>query len=793
MDRRRSHPWEPVLPEVGRPQQYTGGEWNLELPPPAHLPRVTLVYPDVYELGMSNLGLSVLRHVLLSSGGLDVRRAFHPAPDMLEVMRREGLPWVDLEDGSPVGGSRVVGFGVAAESLYTNVLGLIDLAGMPLRSEDRAEEHPLVLLGGGGLSNPLPLAPFADLFFLGEVEERAEELFRLLAGPGGREKRLEAAGRVPGVWVPLHGPKRVELQRVGRLREEWAPVDQLVPTARISHDRAVVEVARGCTRGCRFCQASQLGRPVREREPGVSVDLLRRALRSTGWEKGGLLSLSLSDHSGIRELMELAGTLEEELRVRVGRPSLRPDTVCRLSGAGIGSGNLTMAPEAGSERLRDIINKPLSDGELLGAVDAAFGMGAASVKLYFMVGLPGETPEDVRAISELAGELASVAGRHGRRPRKAVNLALSPFVPKAHTPFQWSRVLPPEEAWERIRAVRRGARGVSVSWNSPRVALVEAVLGLGGAGIADLLEEAFRLGARFDAWTDRFDWGLWSGVLERRRHQWEHLLRERDPREEPDWGFVDTGVSGDWLRSERERALERQPTPDCRVSGCLGCGACGGEAVRAGEGDRPATRPDGSPERAGEIRAVLRARYAKEGLGRFSSHLDMVRMWSRTARRSGLPLSYSGGYVSRPRLHFGPALALGIPSRSEYVDLLLEEVPEGDPGELLAGSLPVDYRLLGTAMMPPGTPPPEEEAALSVWELRPAGEPGDDLEEALAGLPGHVRSESRGKGVVRVVAACTARPDRALAGAGLEADGLVRSDLLRVDGSSLMDPPSNEG
>ncbi len=274
------HPYERFLQKVQRPQQYTGGEWNLDTSLIGK-PRVTLVYPDVYELGMSNFGLVILRHILLSSGQFDVRRAFCPSPDMDEIIGSENLDWVDLEGYDPVRQSRVVGFGISSEVLYTNVLHLIARMGLPLRSIDRDDKAPIILFGGGGLGNPLPLAPFADIIFLGEIEERGLPLFRVLTDAGSRSERLAEAAEIPGVYVPVIGKKQVEIQRIESLRIEDAPVEQLVPNSRISQDRAVIEIARGCTRGCRFCKASQLYRQVRERPPQEAIDLLDRLLTYT--------------------------------------------------------------------------------------------------------------------------------------------------------------------------------------------------------------------------------------------------------------------------------------------------------------------------------------------------------------------------------------------------------------------------------------------------------------------------------------------------------------------------------
>ncbi|OPL17942.1 MAG: hypothetical protein AVO35_07220 [Candidatus Aegiribacteria sp. MLS_C] len=741
------HPYRRYLLNIGRPQQYTGGEWNSLLPPKegsleAGLPRVTLVYPDVYELGMSNFGLSILRHVLIGTGRFQVRRAFSPAPDLDATITAESLPWVDLEGWQPVVESRVVGFTVPCESLYTNILHLIDLMGLPLRSADRSGDQPLLVFGGGGLANPLPLAPFADLIFLGEVEEQAERLFTLLAGEGSRRGRLKAAAEVPGVYVPSLGRRKVELQRVSSLKTSHAPVDQVVPNARVSQDRAVVEIARGCTRGCRFCQASQLYRPVRERSAEDALSILDAVLCSTGWEKAGMLTLSLSDHSQLPRLLEGMERVTAKHHAASSMPSMRPDTILRIEEGYDVTGRLTIAPEAGTPELRNRINKPMEDGTILEAVRTVFSSGARGVKLYFIVGLPMETEEDVRGIGRLALEVAKVSREFRLNPRKTVTVALSPFVPKALTPLQWAPQMKEEEIWRRIGIVRRiCGRKVNLSWNSPRVAAVEAILSLGDDGTtADVLEEATRRGARFDAWTDMFRWDIWSRIIEEYPVLEERLRLGLDQRESLPWEFISTGVSRDFLEREYRLYGEGETTTDCRISGCWNCGACGGgrgtrEEKGSGRLLPNTTRVNAAPpgEDEGGSAGVLRVRYSKKGAAAYTSHLDTVRMWGRVLRRSGLPVSWSGGYVRRPRVQFGPPLPLGMESVAEYVDIRLETSPGSDPGALLSGFMPAGFNVEETWILGDGASSPDKSPVAAVYTVVRSEFWNGDREKELAG------------------------------------------------------------
>ncbi len=669
------------------------------------------MYPDIYELGMSNFGLVILRHILLSSGQFDVRRAFCPAPDMDLIITRENLDWVDLDGRDPVRSSRIVGFSIPSEALYTNMLHLITRMGLALRTSGRNEDSPIILCGGGGLANPLPLAPFTDVFFLGEIEEKGVDLFSILASDDSRMNRLRKANEIPGVWVPGLGRKPVELQRIGKLRMEYAPLKQLVPVSKISQDRAVVEIARGCSRGCRFCQASQLYRPVRERPPAEAVNLMDEILTSTGWEKSGLLTLSLSDYSDLPELLTGMDIIAGKHHASIGRPSMRPDTINRLEeNCGI-TGRITIAPEAGTESLRQKINKPLSDKVILDAVDTVFRMGAKGVKLYFMVGLPEESDDDIRGIGELALKIAAITRNHGRNPRKSVTIALSPFVPKAQTPLQWFPQMSESELRRRIRMVRNACgRKVSVSWNSPAVAVVEGLLSLGDDGdTADMLEKAVSLGARFDAWTDRFRWDIWKELIDEFDHLRSKLQNGTKPGGNLPWSFISTGVSEAYLQSEYRKYSEGKNTPDCRENGCGGCGACTGDTAGV---DTPSPDPPvGQTASAAGSPAVLRIRYSKKGCGALTSHLDMVRMWGRILRRSDLPVSWSDGYVSRPRVHFGPPLPLGIASIAEYLDIQLNTIPGSGVEELLNRFMPTGFRVEETWLLAPDTSPPDGDSA----------------------------------------------------------------------------------
>lgn len=710
----------------------------------------------------------MVRELLLFRGGFDVRRAFHPAPDMMELLRRKGLPWVDLERGDPVAGSRVVGFGLPSEMLFTNLLSLLDLMGLPLRSADRGETAPLIIAGGGGISNPIPLMPFVDAFFLGDAEAGSEDVFEILAGEGSRGERLIRVASMKGVLVPGVTSGPVRPARIGSLEECRAPVTQIVPTGAIVHDRAVVEIARGCTRGCRFCQAGQLSRPVRERTPETCISLMEASLDSTGYEEGGFLSLSYSDYSGIDQLSGKVAHLEKTRGVRLSQPSLRPDTLRRMAGGRNLKGKVTIAPEAGSPELRKRIGKPFTDQEILEAVRAAAAMGATGVKLYFMVGLPWETDEDLLAV----GALAERAARLGRR-RWEVSVSLSPFVPKPHTPLQWAAQQPPDEVRRRMKIVRSRCRRAKVSWNDPDAARIEAAIALGGHDFPEILQEAYGRGAVFDAWTDLFRGDIWYGLV------------PSDPPPPPGldeplpWaGVVETGVCPDWLVTEYRRAEAGVVTPDCREGGCTGCGACSGVIPDLPSGTPEVSLP-GTPA-ADPAAARLRIRYSKQGLARFTSHLDSVRMWGRAVRRACIPVCLGAGFVRRPGLKFGYPLPLGMTSRAEYLDIMLRE--NLDPGEAMTrlnSALPEGFSVLGAKLVPVAEPSPD--TGVTVEYFIAGVETG-----ILRGAPGVL--ETRGEKVRVDGSRRESRPDRLLEAMGVEYGPVERTEVYSRGASDQLVP-----
>ena len=595
---------EHILPRVQKPARYTGGEYNAVVKDRRAVDvRYALCFPDTYEIGMSNLGVRILYGLMNEMDGVWCERVFAPWGDMEEEMRREGIPLYGLESGDSIADFDLIGFSLGYEMAYTNVLNMLDLAGLPLRSGERTELSPIVVAGGTCAFNPEPLAPFVDLFVLGEGEDVSVEiiqLYRQAREEGwGKEEFLTAAARIPGVYVPslyevsYHGdgtvaavtplegaPARVTKRIVQDFDKSYFPVKTIVPSTEIVHDRVMLEVFRGCIRGCRFCQAGYAYRPVRPRNPQRLVQQGIEACRDSGYQEMPLSSLSTSDYRALEGLCD--GLLEwcEPNKVSLSLPSLRADNFSlglmervqhvRKSG-------LTFAPEAGTQRLRDAINKNVTEEEILRSCRTAFSGGWSSVKLYFMLGLPTETDEDVLGIAELAEKVYKAWKECTPNPKRGVTITVSTacFVPKPHTAFQWEAQVSMEEYRRRVKLLRDNMRGRSIryNWHDPDTSFLEAVFSRGDRQVADVIEEAWRQGAKFDAWSEYFDFDRWMAAFDACGLDpafYANRVREKD--EVLPWSVTSTGVTTPFLWRERERAYQAVITPDCRVQ-CTGCGA----------------------------------------------------------------------------------------------------------------------------------------------------------------------------------------------------------------------------
>lgn len=592
---------EPLLRRVERPARYIDGEWGA-VHGDGGAYRVVLAYPDAYEIGQANQGLAILYERLNATDGVTAERTYVPLADMAEELRAARIPLFSLESCCAVEDFDLIGITLPYELTYTNVLELLDLAGVPLHAAERSEEHPLVVAGGPCAYNPEPVSPFFDAILIGEGEEAVLDIARAhqeaKESAASRRETLEAIARVPGVYVPMlyesdpggglratgGAPDVVVKRAVRDLTAYSPPLCPVVPYMDVVHDRLTVEVLRGCTRGCRFCQAGMVYRPVRERTADDVVRDVMAGLACTGYEEVSLTSLSTTDHSQLEEILRRLTTRLESTGISISLPSLRVDafsvSMARLVSAGRKSG-LTFAPEAGTQRLRDVINKNVAEEDLVDTVSRAFSAGWRRVKLYFMIGLPTETDADIEGIGALVSRVLATAREAvspGDRGSVRVAVSVSTFVPKAHTPFQWGGQVDQAEIVRRQELLRTviPRKGVDLSWHDAEVSFLEAVFARGSREVAEVIETAWKDGARFDAWTERFDLARWLRAFETAGvDPAEIATRDFNSSDALPWDHISPGVSREYLWRERERALEGRVTADCSLGGCTGCDVCG--------------------------------------------------------------------------------------------------------------------------------------------------------------------------------------------------------------------------
>lgn len=595
---------ERILPRVQKPARYTGGEYNQIIKDKSAVDlRLAFCFPDTYEIGMSNLGMSILYHTMNSLDFVWCERVFAPWGDMYEEMKKAGLPLYALESGDPVGDFDVLAFSIGYEMAYTTVLDMLDMSGLPLRTADRPQLLPLVFAGGTAAVNAEPMTPFIDLFIIGEGEEVNNELLVLLrqAKKENWDKHafLAAAARIEGVYVPSlyevsyqpdgsiaavtpteGAPAKVTKRIVNDFDSAPFPLNPIVPSTEVVHDRVNLELFRGCVRGCRFCQAGHVYRPIRAKKPETLIRQGIETLKNTGHEDVTLLSLSTSDYRQLPALCD--GLLDycEERSIGLSLPSLRADNFSmeimeRLQK--VRKSGLTFAVEGGSQRLRDAINKNVTEEDLLNTCRIAFEGGWNSVKLYYMLGLPTETDEDIIGIAEMANQVLHCWRTYAKNKNRGVKITVSTscFIPKPHSPFQWEAQISIEEYLRRVNLLRSSivARNVTYNWHDAETSLIEAVLSKGDRRVADAIEEVWRQGGRLDAWTDYFSFARWMRAFEKCGVDPAFYANREIPLDSVlPWDHIDVGVRKAHLIHEREMCYRSALSPDCRKQ-CSACGA----------------------------------------------------------------------------------------------------------------------------------------------------------------------------------------------------------------------------
>lgn len=733
-----------ILPLVRKPVRYTGGEHNITIKADPTV-RVGIVFPEIYEIGMSNVGVRIIYHLFNQIPGVQCERVFAPWSDFGEQLRNNGIPLYGLETKKPVCDYDLLGFSLQSELSYTTVLYLLDVAQIPFHASSRDASHPIIIAGGPAVLNPTPMSPVFDAFVIGDGEDVIPKITQILKNipRTKKDERLTAISQIEGVWVPqLHAnTATVRKQVVSTLREDAIPSPPLLPTCEITHDRLTIEVMRGCTWGCRFCQAGYANRPLRIRPAEDIIKAVERGIRQTGWEEVSLLSFSILDYPHLLNLIRRLNEILKKKMINISLPAMRGEYFSKDLGVllkEIKKTGLTFAPETASEELRKRLNKQFSNERLITSINTAYELGWKQVKLYFMIGLPFETDSDVMEIDKLVCDILKTY------PKGRLKLAINPFIPKPHTPFEAVPFADMADLNEKIRMIRKTKRRrVEIKYQSPDISYIEAMLSRADARVFSVIESVYEQGGKFEEWQEGFDFSRWKRAFDKTGIDPHVYLK---PKDHYPWDFIDTGVDKDYLKKEYAQASAALPTENCYYGNCTRCGACDGAHMRREDTEEHYVSYGRYPRRI--MRSLLyRVRYALSEPFRYASHRDITRAIYRALRRSDLPIHFTQGFSPIPKVSFCPPKSVGQIAKGEFFDFRLENEYFGNISMELNARMPSGIRILEVREIPQDTVALAHAINLIYYEV---AIPRDAIKQSVDvqdGAPIHIQTKSGRKSI----------------------------------------------